>query len=46
MMHYFVASSEDQGPAHQILVPTALEAETPKTGVVPQLKAYLYLKGK
>ena len=41
-MHYFVASCQDQGQAHQILVPIALEAETPKTGVILQLVAYLH----
>jgi hypothetical protein len=41
-MRYFVASCQDQGQAHQILVPIALEAETPKTGVIHQVVAYLH----
>lgn len=41
-MHYFAFSSEDREGGHYKLVPTALEAGTPKTGAIPQLGAYLY----
>lgn len=40
-MQYFVTSFQDQGQAHQIQGPIALEAGTPKTDAVLQLVVYL-----
>ena len=41
MMQFFVASFQDQGQAHRIQEPIALEAGTPKTDAVLQLVVYL-----
>ena len=43
MMQYS-ASYLDQGECHQVLVPIALEVETPKTDEVPELVVYLHSK--
>lgn len=41
-MHCFAFSFEDPEGGHYKQVPTALEAGTPKTGVIPRFGAYLH----